>query len=88
VTNHSTQRDLRIERTLAYLVAISIALAVISFVAVVVATAMGQTDFDNGVWPAVITMPYFALPLGVLFIIILVVLNGRRRQREYRNGHH
>ena len=88
MTNHSTQRDLRIERTLAYLVAISIALAVISFVAVVVATAMGQTDFDNGVWPAVITMPYFALPLGVLFIIILVVLNGRRRQREYRNGHH
>ncbi|GHD79466.1 hypothetical protein GCM10007394_09070 [Salinibacterium amurskyense] len=87
VTNHSTERDLRIERVLAYLVAFSIALAVLSFVAVVVATALGQTEFDNGVWPAVITMPQFALPLGVVFIITLVVLNGRRRQREYRNGH-
>jgi len=88
VTNHSTERDLRIERTLAYLVATSIGLAVIGFVAVVVATALGQTDFDNGVWPVVITMPQFALPLGVVFIITLVVLNGRRRQREYRDGHH
>ncbi|TQO20614.1 hypothetical protein FB472_2252 [Rhodoglobus vestalii] len=87
VTNHSTERDLRIERVLAYLVAISIALAVLSFVAVVVATAAGQQDFDTGAWPAVLTMPYFALPLGVAFIIILLVFNGRRRQREYRNGH-
>jgi len=87
VTKHSTERDLRIERVLAYLVAFSIALAVLSFVAVVVATALGQTEFDNGVWPAVITMPQIALPLGVVFIITLVVLNGRRRQREYRNGH-
>ncbi len=87
VTNHSTERDLRIERVLAYLVAISIALAVISFVTVVVATAAGLSDFDTGAWPAVITMPYFALPLGVAFIITLLVLNGRRRQREYRNGH-
>ena len=87
VTNHLTERDLRIERVLAYLVAISIALAVLSFVAVVVATAVGKTVFDYGVWPVVITMPYFALPLGVVFIITLVVLNGRRRQREYRNGH-
>lgn len=87
VTNHSTERDLRIERVLAYLVVFSIALAVLSFIAVVVATALGQTEFDNGVWPAVITMPQIALPLGVVFIITLVVLNGRRRQREYRNGH-
>ncbi len=87
VTNHSTERDLRIERVLAYLVAFSIALAVLSFIAVVIATALGQTEFDNGVWPAVITMPQIALPLGVVFIITLVVLNGRRRQREYRNGH-
>ncbi|MEH6781618.1 MAG: hypothetical protein V7618_08645 [Rhodoglobus sp.] len=87
MTNHSTERDLRIERVLAYLVAFSIALAVLSFIAVVVATALGQTEFDNGVWPAVITMPQIALPLGVVFIITLVVLNGRRRQREYRNGH-
>ena len=79
--------SLRIERVLAYLVAFSIALAVLSFIAVVVATALGQTEFDNGVWPAVITMPQIALPLGVVFIITLVVLNGRRRQREYRNGH-
>jgi len=60
---------------------------VLSFVAVVVATAAGQTDFDDGAWPAVITMPYFALPLGVAFIITLLLLNGRRRKREYRNGH-
>ena len=87
VTKHSTERDLRIERVLAYLVAISIALAVMSFVAVVVATAAGQKDFDTGAWPAVLTMPYFSLPLGVVFIITLLVFNGRRRQREYRDGH-
>jgi TRAP-type C4-dicarboxylate transport system permease small subunit len=87
VTNHSTERDLRIERVLAYLVAISIALAVVSFIAVVVATAAGLNDFDTGAWPAVITMPYFALPLGVILIITLLLLNGRRRKREYRNDH-
>ncbi|MBX0300296.1 hypothetical protein K2F54_09945 [Cryobacterium sp. 1639] len=77
----------RLEKILAYMVAGVVGVSILSFLAVILGTAAGVGDndgFSQGVWPAVLTLPLFGLPLGFLLIIALMIISGLRRAREAR----
>lgn len=79
----------RLERILAYLVAGVVGLSVLAFIAVIIGTTAGagaNAGFSRGVWPTVIWLPYFGLPLGVILIIGLVVASALRRGRDARKN--
>lgn len=73
-----------IERVLAFAILVTIVAAVISFVAVLVASANGveRDDFTQGIWPFVTWVSYVGLPVGLVLILSLLVMNMRRRARE------
>ncbi|MEC5184074.1 hypothetical protein RCH12_001533 [Cryobacterium sp. MP_3.1] len=87
VTTQTPHDPGRLEKILAYMVAGVVGLSILAFLAVILGTAAGAGDndgFSTGVWPAVLTLPLFGLPLGFLLIIALMVVSGVRRAREAR----
>ena len=74
----------RLERILAYMLASTIGLSILSFLAVIFGTLAGMrpADFAAGLWPVVSILPLIALPIGFIIVIVLIVINGRRRARE------
>ncbi|MGX5695613.1 hypothetical protein ACWKWP_05385 [Agromyces soli] len=81
--------DHRAERVLAYMIAATVGLSVVSIFAVLIATAMGagaDDGFSQGIWPVVFFIPVVGLPLGFLLLVALLVLNAVRRSREARTG--
>lgn len=77
----------RLEKILAYMVAGVVGLSILAFLAVILGTAAGvgaDDGFSQGVWPAVLTLPLFGLPLGFLLVITLMVVSALRRAREAR----
>jgi len=86
VTNQTPISDNRVERILAFMVASSIGLSLVAFLAVIIGTAAGVTDFSTGVWPVAIVLPAIGLPLGLLLVIALLVISGVRRGREAKDA--
>jgi hypothetical protein len=87
VTTQTPHDSGRLEKILAYMVAGVVGVSILSFLAVILGTAAGVGDndgFSQGIWPAVLTLPLFGLPLGFLLIIALMILSGLRRAREAR----
>lgn len=78
--------DNRVERILAFMVASAVGLSIISFLAVIIGTAAGVTDFSQGVWPVAIVLPAIGLPLGLVLVIVLIIISGVRRGREARDA--
>ena len=81
--------DHRVERILAYMVAATVGLSVIAFLAVMIGTFAGvgaDDGFSQGVWPLVLVLPMIGLPIGFLLLIALLIVNGVRRSRESRQG--
>ena len=76
----------QLERTLAFMVAASVGLSILSFVAVIIGTAVGVRDFSQGIWPVAIVLPAIGLPLGLLLVIAVIVISGIRRGREARDA--
>ena len=79
----------RAERILAYMFIGVIGLSILAFLAIMFGTlaGVGENDgFSQGVWPLVLTLPLFGLPLAFLLLIALLVVNGVRRARESRAG--
>jgi hypothetical protein len=76
----------RAERALAFAVAATIGLSVLAFLAVIVGTLLGVRDFGGGLWPTVIFLPLVGLPIGLILMIVLLVLNMRRRLRDARGS--
>lgn len=74
------------ERILAFMVASAIGLSILSFLAVIIATAAGVDDFGGGAWPVVILLPAIGLPLGLVLMIALIVVSGIRRSRDARDA--
>ena len=74
------------ERILAFMVASAIGLSLIAFIAIIIGTAAGVSDFGQGVWPVVFMLPLVGLPLGLAFMIVLIVVSGLRRGREARDA--
>jgi hypothetical protein len=89
VTDQIPQTASRLERILAYMVAGVVGLSILAFIAIIIGTAVGvgkDDGFSRGIWPAVITLPYFGLPLGFVLIIGLLVVSALRRGRDARKN--
>lgn len=68
------------------MIAAVLGLSVIAFLALIIGTAAGVTNFGEGLWPIIIVLPLIGLPIGFVLMIILLVLNMRRRLRDARGG--
>lgn len=77
-----------IERILAFAILVTIAAAVASFVAVLIASANGvaREDFTEGIWPFVTWVSYVGLPIGLVLILALLIMNMRRRARQNKQA--
>lgn len=85
VTNGAPASTNRSQRILAYLIAVLVIISLASFVAVIAGTAMGaggEDGFSSGAWPAVIMLPWFALPLAMLLTITLLVTSAISRSKD------
>jgi hypothetical protein len=79
----------RAERILAYMFTAVVGLSILAFLAVMIGTLAGagaNDGFSRGVWPFVIMLPWFGLPLAFLLLIALLIVNGMRRARGSRAG--
>jgi len=79
----------RAERVLAYMFVAIVGLSILAFIAVMIGTANGagaDDGFSQGVWPVVLTLPLFGLPIAFLLLIALLIVNGVRRSRAGRTG--
>jgi hypothetical protein len=87
VSNQTRVTDHRAERVLAYMVAATIGISILAFLAVMIGTLAGvgaNDGFSQGVWPVILVLPLIGLPLGFILLIALLILNGVRRARESR----
>ena len=71
----------RNERILAYMTVTIIGLSIIAIFAVLFG-GLAQADFTSGIWPMVAVLPIVGLPIGLVFMIVLLIVSGRRRARE------
>ena len=79
----------RAERILAYMFVAIVGLSILAFIAVMIGTAVGAGEndgFSQGIWPLVLTLPLFGLPIAFLLLIALLIVNGVRRARAGRAG--
>ncbi|MGW4930190.1 multidrug ABC transporter ATPase [Agromyces sp. NPDC004153] len=79
----------RAERILAYMFVAIVGLSILAFIAVMIGTAVGagaNDGFSQGIWPIVLTLPLFGLPIAFLLLIALLIVNGVRRARAGRAG--
>ena len=77
----------RIERVLAYMFTTMVMLSVAAFIAVLIGTMAGVAEndgFSQGVWPVVIMLPWFGLPIGFLLLIALFIVHAVNRSRSTR----
>lgn len=82
-------RTNRIERYLAFGVLILVGLALASFIAVIIGTALGAGEndgFSHGLWPVLFSFQYYGLPLAFLLIFALLISNAIRRSRAAKGG--
>ena len=87
MSNQTPVTDHRAERVLAYMVAATIGISILAFLAVMIGTLAGvgaNDGFSQGVWPVILVLPLIGLPLGFILLIALLILNGVRRARESR----
>jgi Ni/Fe-hydrogenase subunit HybB-like protein len=74
---------------MAYLIAGLVVLALASFIAVIIGTAMGagtENGFSEGLWPTVIMLPLFALPTAMLLTIALLIISSIARKNGNRTS--
>lgn len=79
----------RAERVLAFMFAAVVGLSILAFFAVMIGTLTGAAaddGFSQGIWPLVIMLPWFGLPIGFALLIALLIVNAVRRSREARAG--
>ena len=74
----------RIDRVLAFMALGLVVLAVVSLAAVLLAPALGVTNYSEGLWPVAIVLPLIALPLGFILIVVLLIMSFLRRARANR----
>lgn len=71
----------RIDRILAFMSLGLVLLAIVCFFALILATPLGVTNYDEGLWPVVRIVPLMALPIGFLLILTLIIMSFVRRSR-------
>lgn len=86
VTNTTPPAPGRVQRILAYMIASAVGVAVVSFVAVIIATAAGVRDFGEGVWPFVYMLVPVALVFGFVLLIALLIVTAVQRSRASKDA--
>ena len=79
----------RAERVLAFMFVGIVGISILAFIAVMIGTLVGagaNDGFSQGVWPIVLTLPLFGLPIAFILLIALIIVNGVRRARASRAG--
>lgn len=78
----------RAERVLAYMVAATVGLSILAFLAVIIGTAAGvqREEFGEGIWPVVVMLPWIGLPLGILLLVALLITSSVRRMRASKES--
>ena len=71
----------RIDRILTFMALGLTILSIVCFFAVIFARPLGVTDFNAGIWPAVVVLPVIALPVGFVLIVTLLIMSFVRRAR-------
>ena len=75
----------RNERILAYMVASSLGLSLLSIIATLIGAGVGA-DRSVGIWPLVTILPTVGLPIGFVLIIFLLIMSAIRRSRAARDA--
>lgn len=75
----------RIERVLASMIAGVVGLSLVAIAATLVGANTGA-DMATGVWPPLLAIGYFGLPLAFLLILTFIVTTVVRRRRIARDG--
>jgi amino acid transporter len=75
----------RIERVLAWMVAAIVLLSLACFVAIIVAQLNGA-DLGTGLLAVVAMTPLFGLPAAFVLIIVITIMNARRRTRAAKDA--
>ena len=81
VTNTTPEGPNRLQRILAFMIAGTVGVAVISFLAVVIGTAAGVRNFGEGMWPFVYVLAPIALVIGFLLLVSLLIVTAVLRAR-------
>ncbi len=68
------------------MVAATIGLSVLAFLTIIISTLLGVRDFDSDLWRVIFFIPLVGLPIGLIFMIALLVVNMRRRARDARGS--
>ncbi len=78
----------RLDRILAFMALGLLALSVLSFLSIMISTAMGLTheDYGTGIWPAVSAIVYIAPPLAFVLMLTVIIRAFIRRARANRAG--
>ena len=75
------------QRLIAYAIATLVVVSLLCFVAVIIGTWVGAADdggFSVGLWPVIITLPLFALPIGMVLTITLLIVSASARAKRER----
>lgn len=74
----------RFERVLAIAAVTIIGLAVLAFLVTLVLglTDTGRETLATGAWPLAVWTSYVGLPVGFALIIVLLIVNNRRRAKD------
>lgn len=54
--------------------------------AAIIAGQLSGAEFGTGFWPVVAMTPYFGLPAAFVLIIVIMILNARRRTRAAKDA--
>jgi len=84
VAEFSKVSDSRLDRVLAAMIVGILALTVISFIVYMAGSIGGW--LTGALLVIVAYIPFFGLPLALVFMVVLVIRVARRRMRESRQG--
>ena len=78
----------RVDRILAFTALTLAALSVICFFAIIIGTATGMSpaSFSEGLWPAVVAIPPYGLPLAFVMILALLIMSFVRKGRAAKRS--
>jgi uncharacterized membrane protein len=89
MTDETPRQLSRPQRMLAYMIGAMIAISVAAIIALIIGAAVGAAadgGFQKGIWPTILLVPYFALPIGIALLIALFVVSIVSRTRQNRSS--
>ena len=75
----------RVQRILSYIIAALVVVSLACIAAILIGTAVGgfaAQGSGEGLWPTVFLLPYVALPVAFVLIIVLLIISARKRGQE------